>query len=498
MARWVKLFASFVRVIMWENLANNYYLQRCFDFTGTVDMLVFTVSLLIVFFELKGEFRGRQAAANILRMIVHAACIYATWLVVGGAVFLAANGIDQIINFVPKLIVMALYVIFAAKGSAKSRIILAATLFVIDICIIEVGGCLTGVLNSRGAYSGEVYIRTALMVFTALVAVFLRLYSVKRFSEIPTGSVALACVAAAIGSVVAIARSLFTSYFGAFEGTDDYAYSLFANLFAMTSIIVIVALILVCYFSIYSILRSGERNAELQKDLVQLQSNEAMTKMSEENLRQMRAIRHDIKNRYSIMQSMIEEKRYDDLERYFEEVNSEAVLPLSQVNTGNPSMDAVLNLEISKAVAYGIKVETKLVIPPQLPFSDVDMDSLVTNVVDNAIEACRRLKEGREPGASGEEENANGSDAEEEGRISIEAQVVHEYFIFKVSNSMKRGDESEALSLETHKENKAMHGFGSKIIDRVVSKYDGQINRSARDGIFVVNIMLDLTAPDRQ
>ena len=48
------------------------------------------------------------------------------------------------------------------------------------------------------------------------------------------------------------------------------------------------------------------------------------------------------------------------------------------------------------------------------------------------------------------------------------------------------------LSLKTTKKDKAFHGYGARIVDSIVQKYNGQINRSIENGKYRVDIMLDL------
>ena len=53
-------------------------------------------------------------------------------------------------------------------------------------------------------------------------------------------------------------------------------------------------------------------------------------------------------------------------------------------------------------------------------------------------------------------------------------------------------DESQLLSLQTKKSSPQQHGFGSRIIDMIVKKYNGEISRSISEGKYIVDIMLDI------
>ncbi len=215
-----------------------------------------------------------------------------------------------------------------------------------------------------------------------------------------------------------------------------------------------------------------ERNNLLHREIAQMENREALEKISQENYKQMRLLKHDMKNRYAIMQGMLEQGRYDDLNRYFAEINQEAAVPLSQVNSGNISLDLVLNLEISRAVAYGIDIDSKIIVPANLPFHDIDMDRMLTNLLDNSIEECQKMVTG-------------------EKKIDVHIEMVHDYLVIEIANTMRPEKVDTALSLETDKEDRDMHGLGSKIVDKIVKKYGGTISRSIEDGRLTVNIMLE-------
>jgi sensor histidine kinase regulating citrate/malate metabolism len=57
-------------------------------------------------------------------------------------------------------------------------------------------------------------------------------------------------------------------------------------------------------------------------------------------------------------------------------------------------MDAVISLRMMDAKRHHISFESKLFLPERIPLSDVAFASLLGNVLDNAIEACRKVEEG--------------------------------------------------------------------------------------------------------
>ncbi len=444
-----------------------YYMGRVFGLSGSFDWGTIILALLVLFYHRPG-----LNVKNALLLLAHAAGMYASLLLLGGAVSLVTEE-DIVINYLPKLVVTVLYAWLFSNYKWQSRVILAASIYAINHCIIEVGGCLTSVISSAVINPHAELLRCGLMCSTVAVALLLRIFNIDRFREIPVLSVVEVLGYSAIGLTLAILRSAFMHYFAAFEGTAEYRYSFYANLYIMITLLCIIVFIFACYFFLLRNIGANELNMELSQAAMRQENRETMIALNESNLQQMYKIRHEIKNRYAIMQGLLESKQYDRLEAYFGEINREAIVPLSRVDTGNAAFDMAFNLEIAKAAAKDIEVNTKLVVPPEMPVSASDMGGLITNLMDNAIEACEKIEEGPR-------------------LIEVSVQIVHGYLILRFSNTVAKGRAETALSLETDKPNRDLHGYGSKIVDDIAKKYDGQVLRRVEKNMFYVDVMLDI------
>ena len=262
-------------------------------------------------------------------------------------------------------------------------------------------------------------------------------------------------------------------YLMVFERTEYYLYGLYPQIFIFVTLIFILLFMFACYFFVARDLKSHEDNMELSKKAMRKEISDTLVAINENNLDQLRKIRHEIKNRYAVMQVMIQNKQYDQLEAYFNEINNESAVIYTHVDTGNEAFDMIFNLELSKAASQKTEVSTKLIVPSKLPLSEIDLGGLITNLMDNAIEACEKIKEGAR-------------------RIEVPAQVVHSYFVMRISNTVAEDRRGEAITLKTDKPNKELHGYGSKIVDDIVKKHNGQILRRIQDGMFTVDVMLDM------
>ena len=145
----------------------------------------------------------------------------------------------------------------------------------------------------------------------------------------------------------------------------------------------------------------------------------------------------------------------------------------SSVKTGNINIDALIQDKLIYCNSVGIEF-TSLV--DGNAFSDMtssDVYFLLTNIIDNAIEAAEQFEE------------------KEHRVITLTASKKQGVLFIEESNYYK-GDISynNDGSLKTTKDNKKYHGYGTKSIAYIVKKYDGKMEIEAKDKIFKVKIAI--------
>lgn len=171
------------------------------------------------------------------------------------------------------------------------------------------------------------------------------------------------------------------------------------------------------------------------------------------------------------------EKKYAELESYFAALLKELPAPLQIVDCGNHTVNTVLNMELSKLRADDIRFIHQLAVPPVLPFRDEDICSILTNLIDNAAEECRRLKEQRN----------------EAVEIRLDIHPHQSYLFIQCSNSTDRTNLTRNKSgLRTTKKDADLHGYGTQIIAKLAEKYSGVCDYHLDKDTFVAQVMLDM------
>ena len=187
--------------------------------------------------------------------------------------------------------------------------------------------------------------------------------------------------------------------------------------------------------------------------------------------RQVRGWRHDYRNHINNMKIQLSEGNYDKLSDYLNELADDLDTVDSVIKTGNVMADAILNSKLNVAEKMNIKLNVKANVPDKLPMSDVELCSMLGNILDNAVEACGTLPE-------------------EERFMRVYIGKLKGQLYLSVQNSAGKVCKSKNTYLSTKE---GEHGYGLFRIDRVAKKYGGYVNRQNEEGVFATEIMVPLS-----
>lgn len=153
--------------------------------------------------------------------------------------------------------------------------------------------------------------------------------------------------------------------------------------------------------------------------------------------------------------------------KYISTINEDHFGNFHIVDCGNSVISSIINLELSKARLKNIDLKYLLAVPSTLPFKETDLCSLLTNAIDNSLEAMERDSC--------------------QGFVDVKMFVKEGYLRISVTNPTKLKE----LNLSTRKE-KDEHGYGLKIIQKIVKSYNGFLHMELTDHIFHTDILLDM------
>ena len=233
------------------------------------------------------------------------------------------------------------------------------------------------------------------------------------------------------------------------------------------AIILLIALCVVGFFllrrTLYNMI--DRRIERFQSELIEKQVREIQNMY-----RQVRGLRHDYRNHINNMKIQLSQENYDGLSDYLNELADDLDTVDTVIKTGNVMADAILNSKLNVAEKMNVQLNVKANVPETLPMSDVELCSVLGNMLDNAVEACGTLPE-------------------EERFMRVYIGKLKGQLYLSVQNSAGKVRKEKGTYLSTKE---GEHGYGLFRIDRVAKKYGGYVNRQNEEGIFATEIMIPL------
>ena len=192
----------------------------------------------------------------------------------------------------------------------------------------------------------------------------------------------------------------------------------------------------------------------------------------------LRSLRHDIKNHIQAIQGLSNCGETKAANAYFERLN-EAIEEIDgKFSTGNTLCDVILNDKYR--IARKNDIEMFVDFRYDEGISDFDLGILLSNLCDNAIEACRKVAEGERYIEISFISNSLCSLLEVRNSYDGKELVLEE-------NGLPKS--SKPFSSEEHSQ-KYNHGMGLKNVSAITEAYLGKLQIDTSEGEFCITVML--------
>ena len=186
----------------------------------------------------------------------------------------------------------------------------------------------------------------------------------------------------------------------------------------------------------------------------------------------MRGWRHDYHNHLQSLKGFLSLNKVDQMKNYLNELETDLDSIDTLYHSGNLQLDSILNAKLAIAEKGQIRIHCDASIPPQLHVSDLDLCVILGNLLDNAIESCRKIKN------------------PDERFIRVYIGILKKQLYISITNATSETVKQRTDHYFTTK--RGDHGHGLKRVDQVVKKYDGYLNRQNEPGVFATEIVLPL------
>ena len=177
---------------------------------------------------------------------------------------------------------------------------------------------------------------------------------------------------------------------------------------------------------------------------------------------------------------------FDDrnvMQEYLQQINHELEKGTWLMHTGNTVIDAILSSKLSRVQQNDIEFTHTIFLPKGIPLGNLELTSLLGNLMDNAIEACEQLKK---------------ENIEVKRYIHLEIKPYNQFLFLEISNSSAGIYYYNTFHRLISTKKELGHGIGLKRIEKIVSQVDGFLELTPENNSFYVSILIPLLKDSKE
>ncbi|NBK91452.1 GHKL domain-containing protein [bacterium 1XD21-13] len=175
---------------------------------------------------------------------------------------------------------------------------------------------------------------------------------------------------------------------------------------------------------------------------------------------------HDVNRHLEALYRLLSQEHYEEARAYLEDLQAPVRELAETVYTGDEAVDYLLNSRMAAAVREGIILEIKVEFPRRSNLRSADLCAILGNLLDNALEAVRKVAE------------------PEERKAVLTIRRIHQMVVIKVENTFAEDVRDHEGELKTTKTDGGLHGWGLKSVRTAAEKYEGALRTSWEGGWF--------------
>lgn len=182
---------------------------------------------------------------------------------------------------------------------------------------------------------------------------------------------------------------------------------------------------------------------------------------------------HDFNNHMNVLYQFLIRGDAKMAMEYLDNISEPIRETMKKTWTGNDVVDVVINSKLSKMEKEGIKTSVNVEFPGNTDILQNDVCTILSNLLDNAIEACEKTRDTSHKW------------------IQITIRTINEMVLFKIENGLEEKPRFKNMKLITTKVDKTFHGWGMKSVGTAIKKYDGVMQYTVEENKFSVVVTLN-------
>lgn len=211
-------------------------------------------------------------------------------------------------------------------------------------------------------------------------------------------------------------------------------------------------------------LESANRRREKDRIALQMQMYRHQMEIMEQSQAQIRFLKHDMKNHLLHMNQLLMEQDTEKLRQYMQETTQHLALSQEFVSSDNHDIDSLLNYKLMSAQQLGTEIVTDMRVPADTQIPAFDINVILGNLLDNALEALKEC---------------------ENRRMTVSMRYESGILYIVIQNTCKGAPPSVSVK-------GAGHGLGLHSVRRTLEAYHGELKTNYENQLFTAAVMMYL------
>ncbi|MGN0650977.1 MAG: sensor histidine kinase [Oscillospiraceae bacterium] len=270
-------------------------------------------------------------------------------------------------------------------------------------------------------------------------------------------------------SFVITVFGVITAIFGSLFSFDESTVSISPIIAAASVATLAMSIVVINFFA--EICASYAREKQLHHLRSDYCSVKEQLEVQFQTSQRLRKVRHDIKNHLLNLSALIDSGEYKQARELLREISDTAdrLQPALSQSTGNSLIDAVITYKAAVSEIRKIPFEYSLESLPELRIELSDISSVISNLLDNALEAAEYAKD---------------------PYVEIRVFMYKDYLTIIVKNSVHYVPEVKDCQIPTTKKDKENHGLGMTIVKEICERNGGVFRFTANGAWFIASAMM--------
>ena len=221
-----------------------------------------------------------------------------------------------------------------------------------------------------------------------------------------------------------------------------------------------------------SLIFQEERKQVIRQLSMQTEYSRQVSEAAAEN----RRLIHDIKHHLRTIDRMASERGQTEICSFLLQVEEQVAATSGHSPAQfckNPVVNALIEYYYGMAQTQGTEFQVRLDLPDQMPLTDVELCTVLGNLLDNAVEACSRQKQVVH-------------------RIFIAGETRGNMYFLKIENTYDGLALQEGKTFLSRKGTSADHGIGLSSVRKIIEGHGGDLDLIPGEESFLVGITIQM------